>query len=117
MISWTDSNLFLIEFTFNCPKNKFLGCFDLIFFKKGKEIFSSFSWLSLLLSKESSGTYLVVSEVDSASETFPIKASLSRIIPSQAWARARLRARIRARARINFQLKSYYLLRNCFVNF
>ena len=34
-------------------------------------------------SKESSGTYLVVSELDSVSETFPIKASLSRIIPSQ----------------------------------
>ena len=72
MISLTDLNLFLIEFTFNCPKNKFLGCFDLMFFKKGKEIFSSFSWLSLLLSKESSRKYLGVSEFDSISETFPV---------------------------------------------
>ena len=39
MISGTGSKLFLIEFTFNCPKNKFLGCSDLIFFKKGKRIF------------------------------------------------------------------------------
>ena len=97
MISLTDSNLFLIEFTFNWPKNKFLGCFDLIFFKKGKEIFSSFSWLSLFLSKEPSGKYLVVSEFDSVSETFPIKASLSRIIPSQV---CLLRARIKFSAKI-----------------
>ena len=47
VIFWTDSNLFLIEFRFNCPKNKCLGCFDLTFFKKGKEIFSSLSWLWL----------------------------------------------------------------------
>ena len=54
-----------------------------MFFKKGKEIFSSSSWLSLLLSKEYSGKYLVVSEFDSVSETFLIKVSLSRIIHSQ----------------------------------
>ena len=40
------------------------------------------SWLSLLLSKESSGKYLTISEFDSVSEAFSIKASLSRIIPS-----------------------------------
>ena len=43
MISGTGSKLFLIEFTFNCPKNKLLGCSDLIFFKKGKKIFLSLS--------------------------------------------------------------------------
>ena len=39
VIFWTDWNLFLIEFRSNCPKNKCLGCFDLTFWKKGKEIF------------------------------------------------------------------------------
>ena len=97
MISWTDSDLFLIEFPFSCPKNKFLGCFDLIFFKKGKGIFSVLSCLSLLLSKEFSGKYLVVSEFDSVFETFSIKASLSRIIPSQI---CLLRARIKFAAKI-----------------
>ena len=81
MISWTDSNLFLTEFTFNRPKNKFLGCSDLIFFEKGKEKFSSLS--SLSLSQESSGKYLAISEFDSVSETFSVKASLSCIISSQ----------------------------------
>ena len=83
-LSWTESKLFRIEFTFNCPKNKFLGCCDLIFFKKGKEIFLSLSWLSLLLSKVSSNKFLVVSlEFQSVSETFSIKLSLSCIIRSQ----------------------------------
>ena len=72
----------------------FLGCFDLIFFKKGKKIFSR---LSLFLSKESSGKYLVVSEFDSVSETFPNKASVSRVIPSQV---CLLRARIKFSANI-----------------
>ena len=68
-----------------------------MFLKKGKDIFSSFSWLSLLLSKESSGKYLVVSEFDSVSETFPNKASVSRVIPSQV---CLLRARIKFSANI-----------------
>ena len=59
--------------------------------KKGKEIFIIF------MTKESSGKYLVVSEFDSVSETFPIKASLSRIIPSQV---CLLRARIKFSAKI-----------------
>ena len=83
MTSWTDSRLFLIELVFNCPKNKFLGCFDLTFFKKGKEIFSSLSWLSILLSKESSGKFLANSKFDSNSEISSIKASLYCIISSQ----------------------------------
>ena len=45
-----------------------------MFFKKGKEIFSSMSWLSLLLSKESSGKYLAISEFDPVLETFSVKA-------------------------------------------
>ena len=83
MLSWTESNLFLIEFTFNCPKIKFLGCSDLIFFKKEKGIFSSLSWLSLLLSKVPSSKVLGSSEFDSVTETISIKAPFSCIIPSQ----------------------------------
>ena len=45
MIFWTDSNLFLIKLTFQCPKNKFLGCLDFVFLKKEKERFSKFIWL------------------------------------------------------------------------
>ena len=52
IISWTDSNLFLIELIFKFPKSKFL-CLDFVFFKKEKERFSIFIWFLPLSSKVS----------------------------------------------------------------
>ena len=37
IISWTDSNLFLIELKFKCSKNKFLGCFLFSLRKKRRD--------------------------------------------------------------------------------
>ena len=45
IISWTDSNLLLIELIFTCPKSKFLRCLDFVFFTNEKRRFSNFIWL------------------------------------------------------------------------
>ena len=69
----------------NLSKNKFLRCSDLTLCKIEKDIFSSLSRLSLLLSKILSGKFLTSSEFVSVSEIFSIKASLSCISPSQVY--------------------------------
>ena len=75
IISWTDSNLFLIELIFTCPKSKFLGCLDFVFFTKEKRRFSNFIWLLPLPFKVSWDKLFENLEFDSVSGLSLSKAS------------------------------------------
>ena len=83
IISWTDSNLFLIELIFTCPKDKFLGCLDFVFFKNKKRRFSKFMWLLPLPFKVSWDKLFENLEFDSVSGLSLSKASFSWEIPCQ----------------------------------